>query len=160
MQAMLGRISQEKRILMNKQKILAALSADKLEYEFNRIGASIIPNYYFKNIRPPVIYSIQEALTDVFKDAISIANLAAKMDGKPYVNLTTWEFLETDELFIIYDMEQNTGRLPEAKDREHLEAVEHASLTPAGIRRWYMNRKNESEYLISDFEGATIWIPE
>lgn len=144
----------------SKQKIIDAVNPDQLEHEFNRIGNSIHTDYHFKNTRQPVAYTIHEALTELFRDTINDNNEANMAEGKPYVNLTTWEFLETDELFIIYDVESGVGRLPDARDRECLEAANRASLTPTGIRRWYANRKNENEYLVSDFEGATIWLAE
>lgn len=143
-----------------KKKILDTLNPEQLDHWFNHLGNSVRSDYHFKNALPVVVYTIHEALTELFRDTINSINEANAAEGKPYVNLTTWEFLETGELFIIYDVVQNIGRLPDERDREHLEASDRASLTPAGIRRWYVNRKNENEYLVSDFEGATFWVPE
>lgn len=142
-----------------KQKILGSINTDQLERELNRLGEKTFSHYSFKHTRQPVVYTIHEALTQLFVDAIKDSNEADRRENLPYTDLTAWEFLEEGELLIVYDVERNAGRMPTAKEYEEYLGNDH-SLTPAAIRKWYLNRKVASECLLSDFEGVTLWIPE
>lgn len=150
-----------------KNHIANSITHTRLEGEFNRLGREVINAYTFESDMDVSIQTIAEAL-EVDRQRIEAEDARRRKDGKPYVDLTSWELLQPDELLITYDIEANEGRLLTTKELDdYIGSPDGTSLTPAGIRRWYVNRKNEDEYLVSDYKDPmtehnvpTFWIVE
>lgn len=144
-----------------KQLITSSITQSSLVSELNRLGREVFSVYEFTgDANNLAINTIQDAL-EADRKRIEAEDARRRMDNKPYVDLTTWELLQPDELLIVYNTETNAGRLLTAKELdEYIGSADGSSLTPAAIRRWYVNRKNEAEYLVSDYEVPTFWIPE
>lgn len=150
-----------------KNQIASSITHTRLESEFNRLGREVFNAYNFESDMELSIQTIAEAL-ESDRQRIEAEDARRRKDGKPYVDLTGWELLQPDELLIAYDIEANEGRLLTTKELDdYIGSSEGTSLTPAGIRRWYANRKNEGEYLVSDYidpvserNVPTFWILE
>lgn len=150
-----------------KNQIASSIIHTRLEREFNRLGHEVFTVYNFESDMELSIQTIAEAL-ECDRQRIEAEDARRRKDGKPYVDLTDWELLQPDELLVVYDIEANEGRLLTTKELDdYIGSADGASLTPAGIRRWYANRKSEGEYLVSDYKDPvtehnvpTFWILE
>lgn len=133
---------------MVKQKQLVE-DAIALCREMERIMGEVFDGHYTVPARL-TYWTIEQALD-------SQAEVIAAQPHYP--DLTRWPLLEQDEFLMVYNIETKRGRALSDHDLEYI-GGDGSQLTPAGMRRWYLNRKDENEYLVSDAGGANLWLPE
>lgn len=126
---------------------------ERLRGEIARVGAEVFSSYTAPE-GDLAYWTIEDALLS--QKHLIVAEEQHR--GAP-VNLTTWPLLEDGEFLMVYDTQTGRGRALTERDLEYI-GGDGTQLTPAGMRRWYLNRKSESEYLVSDANGLNIWRPE
>lgn len=130
------------------------INAEVLLQEFIRLGPQAIVNYTPPAQSQVIYWTIASAL-DTQIEFLNQLNIP----GRVCQDLTVWELLDGDEFLMAYDVETGKGRLLDERDLEYL-GGDGTSLTPAGMRRWWVNRKNDNECLASDSNGLNVWRPE
>lgn len=121
---------------------------EHLRVEMARVGALVFSKYNMP-AGQLTYWTIEDALASQAQ-LIQVA--------PPYPDLTRWELLEQGEFLMVYDIERKIGRALNDRDLEYL-GGDGTSLTPSGMRRWFLNRKSDDEYLVSDGNGLNIWRP-
>lgn len=129
------------------------INPDRLRAEFARLGPEVYSIY-----APPsgdlTYWTIDEAL----QSQGHLIREAERTRGHgPYPDLTRWPLLEDGEFLMVYNIETETARLLNDRDLEYIGDWYH--LNPSGLRRWYLNRKSEDEFLVSDGNGLNVWKP-